>query len=400
MVNNNNFTFSFEFLTYPTSFEEGGETKVGDLTDFNEVLEHDLIYGDDLQESNSDETLSELSAEFFKKIGPESSNKSDNSLKRPYEGQIVKSVKKQRLETKKDINSITFLPLEIFLKIFNYLNDQDIYQLAFVSRKFTELTRDASIQARFLQNRLFAYDQSRPNFETLVHLTSQCGLQIKSLSFLDDLTSEQQVQIIKNCPNLEVLSLYASNITNEEFTKLISELPRLTSLYLTLCNQITDEGIQTLRLHLPELQWIDIQNCEKVTKEGIKAIGSLTSLKGLELSCHLLADEDLKGILSSLTQLTALQLNKGYNLTDEGLKDIASLTLLQTLWLRDCEQLTDDGLNSIALSFPNLQNLRLKKCHSLTSRGCLKIAFQSTTLKIFQISKCLQITEETISLVK
>ena len=123
---------------------------------------------------------------------------------------------------------------------------------------------------------------------------------------------------------------------------LLSAFPSLTSLDLTVCQDITDLGLSTIKefKHLTNLNLCGT----KITDSGLKEIGELTTLTNLNLSGTAITDHGLKelGKLKHLTNLN-LSLTK---ITDVGLSELKDFKSLTTLRLSG-NKITDQGLKEL-----------------------------------------------------
>ncbi|MEO2045465.1 MAG: hypothetical protein ABGX16_02700 [Pirellulales bacterium] len=128
---------------------------------------------------------------------------------------------------------------------------------------------------------------------------------------------EQTIQLVAKLPQLEVLRLLGTRVTDKQLTQ-ISTNTSLTMLGLSKTN-IGDMGLKQLR-SLSNLQALYLA-ATRVTDQGLESVGKLHSLEILDLS-----KTSLEGDLASLLPLDQLS---HLLLSDVSLSDAAVANLLQ-----------------------------------------------------------------------
>ena len=106
--------------------------------------------------------------------------------------------------------------------------------------------------------------------------------------------------------------------------------------------------------YLTRLSFTHVGNC---TDNGLCELGKLVHLRSLDLTWTDLKDFGLSSF-APLVKLEYLSL-EATDITGIGFRDLAGLTVLNFLNLRDCSDLTDDGIHACACAFTALEYLRL-----------------------------------------
>lgn len=164
--------------------------------------------------------------------------------------------------------------------------------------------------------------------------------------------SLEEIRMLNRLPNLHILSLQVSEISDEH----VEILTRNRSIrYLDLSNSgVTDAGILSIAQRLDRLGFLEIANTA-ITGKGLLAIGDLTGLEMLNLEGTLIGDRDLHH-LRNLQNLTVLRL--GERVTDAGIREITRLKKLDTLgFFRS--GITDSGIEEAVRGLPELRNVYL-----------------------------------------
>ena len=227
---------------------------------------------------------------------------------------------------------------------------------------------------------------------------------LKNLNFgcCRQLTENGLLQFLKVCGStLTSLDIEDTNITGENLSKYMSTLPCLENLNLLYCEQLTDKGLlQILQLCGITLRFLNISETN-ITGENLSEYkGILPCLENLNIRSSRLTNSSLLQILqlcgSSLSSLDISETNiSGENLSDYK----GTLPCLEYLYLSNCRQLTNNGLQQILqlcgsslrildlsetdisgenLSdykghLPCLEYLSMCDCRQLTDKGLLQI---------------------------
>ena len=103
----------------------------------------------------------------------------------------------------------------------------------------------------------------------------------------DDHTVAKMLADVAKLKRLGVLSVHAEGF-GEESARIVSELPRLRTLVLQLCDDLTDDGLATLS----QCRSLEVLDCLtiRVTDAGIRNLRELPRLRALKLGESFLGD--------------------------------------------------------------------------------------------------------------
>ena len=143
------------------------------------------------------------------------------------------------------------------------------------------------------------------------------------------------------------------------FVSLVASLARgcrfLTRLDLEELIHLTDSTINVLATQCLNLTTLTLSHCEfsMICDEAAK-----DSNDSLNFTGELITDEALRSLAQAQASnpiLKVLELDNCPLITDEGLNHLSRLTSLQRLEIYDCQQLSRQGIRSIASSIPFLK---------------------------------------------
>ena len=293
--------------------------------------------------------------------------------------------------TRRPTSNICCLFPEILAIIFNYLDVRDKGRVACVCTAW----RDASYNRLVWKGvvaRLHLRQASPSLFPSLV----QRG--IRRIQILSLKRSLKDVMV--GIPNLEVLDISGCYNVRDDALRhaLAHELPRLTSLNLSLCKQITDNTVQRMSQYLKNLEVLELGGCANLTSSGLLLLAwELRKLKVLNLrSCRCISDQGI-GHLAGINRnmgphgalaLEELVLQDCQKLTDQSLKYMSvGLTSLRVLNLSFCSGVSDSGLRYLA-KMPTLRELNLRSCDGVSDMGVGYLAQGGSRVTAIDLSFC------------
>ena len=136
------------------------------------------------------------------------------------------------------------------------------------------------------------------------------------------------LQSLQECTYLQSLSISFNRHMNDQVLEAIAPL-QLTSLNISLCDQITDKGIQIISENFKRLKTLNIRFCS-ITDIAFVSIAKLANLEQLSLSGTMLSSQISWDVLSTLPNL-------------------------QQLDLHSCKELDKDNLQALRNKKPDLQ---------------------------------------------
>lgn len=214
-------------------------------------------------------------------------------------------------------------------------------------------------------------------------------------------------------PNLQSLDLTGAKLNDEGLKVLVSPLSRLKSLDLSLCREeITDNGLKdalSFSPSLESLETLDLSESSAITDKFFEAVlSTLPGLKSLNLSLCTNDDFKLETVVLSpwfslkSRNLETLDLSQSSNVTDAGLKAVLPvLSSLKDLDLSSIPGVTDQILWNVFPLLPGLRSLDLHDCENITDRGLRKMFAELDEKKLpgldsLNVEFCKWITKEGI----
>ncbi|CAI0542644.1 unnamed protein product [Linum tenue] len=161
--------------------------------------------------------------------------------------------------------------------------------------------------------------------DSWMDVISSQGSSLLSLDLSDSEITDAALVCLKDCSNLQEMTLnYCESIT-EHGLKHIRGLNSLTSLSFKRSTAITAEGMQAFST-LVNLEKLDLERCSQI-HGGLIHLKGLTKLESLNIRCcKCITDLDMKA-LTGLTNLKELQLSN-CNITDFGVSLLRGIQLL------------------------------------------------------------------------
>ncbi|XP_058459433.1 F-box and leucine-rich repeat protein 13-like [Malaya genurostris] len=206
---------------------------------------------------------------------------------------------------------------------------------------------------------------------------------ISDIGILGGLLTHNRQGLTKLCLGL------LSNISEVVFTKISFELNNLTVLDLGGCsNCINDRSIQYIFYHLAGLKELNLDCCAKLTDAG---------MTGIDLPECAIAiwDIEMSFSVENLKRLRYLNLHGCYQVTDYTFRRKFHLQELRELNLERL-QITDYGVEIIALNCPSLEIIDFSECQNINDR-CVEVVTKCCLrLSILKLQNCPLITDLTI----
>lgn len=227
-------------------------------------------------------------------------------------------------------------------------------------------------------------------------LRTKSGDSLGNLKFLNlngcQKISDRGVEdITSTCPKLTGFSIYWNlRVTDLSIKSLVKNCKLVTDLNFSGCKNLTDDSLVTIANNYQKLEFLDITRCVKLTDSGLLQIllkcSSLRSLNLYALSGF--TDEAYRKI-SHLTHLKFLDLCGAQNISDDGLSSIANCKKMTSLSLTWCVRATDVGVIAIAEGCPYLEFLSLFGIIGVTDRSLETLSkFCSNTLTTLDVNGC------------
>merc|ERR1719481_2472838 len=178
--------------------------------------------------------------------------------------------------------------------------------------------------------------------------------------------------MLKNNQKLKSLSVDMKNKTGFTGEGLSGMLSELEDLNLCGCANLTETGLKNLLSMCPKLKNLKFESLNN-KYEGLNA--DLPNLKTLVLgrdSLKYVSDSGLSCLMEAFPQIERdfLCLDECLKITGEGLKG-ASFQNVKHLTLRNCANVTDEGIVNVSICCPNLTSLKLEGASKISFKGIL-----------------------------
>jgi len=164
---------------------------------------------------------------------------------------------------------------------------------------------------------------------------------------------------------LKTLNLLGcARISAASLTAVFPVLPHLKAVFLgqTKCN---DLSMTALCLSCPNMEEIDLSDTI-ITDVSLATLAALRKLKSLSLiNCDQLTSEGLESLAQISSSMTSLRLDGCVQLTSSNLHSFSHLTQLKVLSISRCARVEDVGLQALT-TLAELKFLALRKCDRLS----------------------------------
>ncbi|XP_026414862.1 F-box protein At3g58530-like isoform X1 [Papaver somniferum] len=204
--------------------------------------------------------------------------------------------------------------------------------------------------------------------------------------------SDKGIEVVTSaCPKLKAFSIYWNiRVTDLSIQQLVKNCSCIIDMNLSGCKNITDKSMHLIADHYNELEELNLTRCVKLTDGGLQQILlKCSSLQYLNLYALSGFTDGAYMKISHLAHLRVLDLCGAQNLSNQGLSSIARCKNLVSLNLTWCVLVTDAGVVAIARGCPSLEFLSLFGILGVTDM-CLEVlsGFCSKTLTTLDVNGC------------
>lgn len=166
---------------------------------------------------------------------------------------------------------------------------------------------------------------------------------LKNSDVLNTITSDDDLQYLRQTPLLSEVHLFGENITGKGLAPL--QHSQIQLLSLEKCSAIQDSDLAILA-EMPHLETLHFRECPQLTGEFLNHVPENSCLKSLLFDkCFQLRDRSLEN-LSRFPLLKELFLVQCYLITDEGMAFLSRVPQVTRCCLRDI-RLSDRGLAAL-----------------------------------------------------
>jgi len=192
---------------------------------------------------------------------------------------------------------------------------------------------------------------------------------------------------------LTYLNLSQCPLISNEAIPLIAYFRNLEKLYLSGVNRVLDDAFMALVLSLPKLSVIDVSDCYQLTSRGVQFLEKQTTLSELYLTnCKNVTDDGLQAILRGCIDLTVVDVSYLKDITNATLKLMAAkLRHLRVLKVAYCTLISDSGVKALTKLGSSLEELDLTGLIEVTDESIVAIARSCPQLKTLILRGCTRI---------
>ncbi|XP_007943388.1 dynein regulatory complex subunit 6 [Orycteropus afer afer] len=255
------------------------------------------------------------------------------------------------------------------------------------------------------------------------NIANSCsGIMHLVINDMPTLTDNCVKALVEKCSHItSIIFIGAPHISDCTFKALSS--CNLRKIRFEGNKRITDNSFKYIDKHYPNIHHIYMVDCKRITDDSLKSLSVLKQLTVLNLAnCIRIGDVGLKQFLDGPVSIKIRELNLS-NCIHLGDASIVRLSErcpnLNYLNLRNCEQLSDVGIEHIVNIFPlvsvdlsgtlisneglmilsrhkKLKELSLSECYKITDVGIQAFCKGSLILEHLDVSYCPQLSDEII----
>ncbi|XP_061899111.1 F-box and leucine-rich repeat protein 13-like [Entelurus aequoreus] len=362
-------------------------------------------------------------------------------------------LERQQSQVGEGCDWLSALPLNISLKIFQYLELRDLLSCSEVCCSWKSLIHSSTLWSKVNVSMFKDWitdstmNEVMQNFRPFVihlNLRGCASLEWSSLKYIGECRNLQELNvsecfnitdamiqsIVEGCNCLLYMNISSTLLTDLSLKELSRNCVNLQYLSVAYCYKLTDKGFQYLSVGrgCHNLIHLDLSGCTQVSVTGFSFISKACSfLKEIVINdLDQLSDNCVSALMSKCHHLTSISLVEARNLTDVGMTAIADVAKLKTfiiegnkhvshvswkllccssrslrtLHVVDCLRMTDVGLKCL-LSLRNLQTLDISLCTKVTDKGIQHLAESAWACKLqkLSVSHCCLITDSAVNVI-
>lgn len=277
--------------------------------------------------------------------------------------------------------------------------------------------QDLSIPATFLHQVFLYYRQLKFFNATSLHITHTIQ-EDGADSFFENLTTRfpnltslrctVSVRInMRQClRDLCKLNLETINITSYHLVSLDDDLlyfinrqPHLKHLILYGWYKLRDETIAKILDGFPNISSIDLDT-KYISSKAFTTSTKYTQLSNVSIHSELLDNDGLKSLLERSHGLRRLDINRCQNITDEGFQSVATnCPILEELRIgasSNTTRISNETIQAICDRCPKLWRFSKKNCYYINDSNVLYLVKSCIYLKHMNLNHCKDLTNETL----
>ncbi|PRP85823.1 hypothetical protein PROFUN_06015 [Planoprotostelium fungivorum] len=338
-----------------------------------------------------------------------------------YEPLVELMRKCNRLKTL-NISGCKHLPQEVLLSIADSLLELENLNVSYILSTSRKVVHKIVHKCKGIK-RLMLGGCVKIGDETISDIADNCPL----LEVLDVTRCKEITSVTKlgeHCNNLRELCLnQCMAIPDASVISVVEKSPELEVLELSMMYKMTNDVLHALTKNCPKLKKLNLQRCEQITDEAMLTLSQFEDLATLNLQETKVSDKSLKDLFVGLVSLQKLNISncKGvnydpleilsrYQVTMESLSmqwsskfvlpSINSIVRhercsLQKVDFRECKQITDDFIVTLASFCPSLEELWLDSCIKLTDQSVIRVS-QYCNIRALRLTGVFRVTDTSI----
>jgi len=229
-----------------------------------------------------------------------------------------------------------------------------------------------------------------PNVDLFIP-QDQSGRTMIDLS-IDRYSGEELIDRLRSIQNLDEVRLKyidlsgQASLTSEQLIEIITKCPDLESLNLSGCRHITDAAIMAIAYRCPNMKHLDLTPARNISSDAIEKLAR---------GCPKLCSLNLQRFELDLQTLEYINIpTKDYNPALLALAE--HCPDLQSLNLYGCDEVTDDTMIALVSGCPGLKNLDLSGCKLITDATIYEIAARCRNLEDLNLTYCNKVSSDAI----
>jgi len=138
----------------------------------------------------------------------------------------------------------------------------------------------------------------------------------------------------------------------------------------------------------------NLYSCERITDAGLKNLSQCNRLREIDLSfCDQVTDQGVEALALNCPNLTSVILHST-SISDRALICLGKMSSrLEELSVSYCKDISDHGINAIARNCKNLMHLHAARCSNLTDLAIDALARFNPKLRTLEVTGCVLLSD-------
>jgi F-box/leucine-rich repeat protein 2/20 len=307
------------------------------------------------------------------------------------------------------------MPREVRMAILWHLTPQELVRCSAVSKTWSEMCCDGQLWSTVDTTEYYSKIPS----DVLVKLITSGGPFVRDLNLLGCIQMREKwssdgERISDLCRNVVNFSLEGSRIDGASIYSFLLRNPRLKYINVSGLSSVTNSAMKVIARSCPQLETLNVSWCNKVYTTGLlRIVQFCEQLKDLRASeIRGFNDEKFTLALFERNTLERLIMSRT-DLTDQSLKTLThgespAIDVLtdrpmvpprrfRHLDFRQCTEVTDAGLKSLAHNVPDLEGLQVSQCPELTDASVTEVICTTPKLSHLELEDLENLTNSTLA---